>query len=270
MYPANTPNIPNTSNTSYNPYNPWRSFEQAAANAEPAPDRRAARGFWSGRFGVILAVVTVVVTVAALALAVVAAPLRAAQAGAAPPAGFTQVYDAGPVDNGTWKGADSCVFTSQGLDVDGGIGGTACTFQPSADSDLTSAGFWIQATVAPAASVQADEVPVILVGRNEPILFDQQGSYLIECNDQSTSDSTLPCAEGTTTAWHTNPYVANTVAVSYDAGSATLTVYANGQLVARVPLTQGNQPTLALGAGGDGEALFTHVSIYSGNGSAGG
>lgn len=254
MYPANSP------------FNPWKSYTEATANAEPLPDVRAVRGFWSGRFGVILGTVTAVIVITAIALAVVA-PLSASQVSATPPAGFTQVYDAGLSDDGTWTDTAPCTFTSQGLDVTGGTLGTACTFRPSTSGDVTSQGFWIQATVAPAASLQNNEVPVILVGKDEPVLIDSQGAYIIYCNNDNTNANT-PCATGTTTAWHTNEFVANTITVSYDAGAATLTVFVNDQVVTSAPFTQGSQPTLALGAGGDGEAIFTHVSIYSANASA--
>ncbi|MGH2514935.1 MAG: hypothetical protein ACRDHP_04700 [Ktedonobacterales bacterium] len=258
MYPGNSP-YPYPTYPAYTPYNPRKSSEQqAAANAEPAPDPRAARGFWSSRFGVVLAAVAVGLTLVAIVLAAIAAPLNTSQAGATPPAGFAQVYDAGLSDDGKWANSSPCTFIAQGLDVTGGTGGIACAFKPSVNADLTSQGFWLRATIAPAASIQGTEVPVILIGENEPVLFDTQGAYILYCHNDST-----PCASGTTSAWHTNGFVANTITVSYDAGSATLSVFANDQLVTSAPFTQGSQPVLALGAGGDAEALFTHVSIYS-------
>lgn len=269
MYPANGSYNPNNPYNPYNSYNsygayqPWKSAEQAKINAEPAPDMRAVRGFWSGRFGVILASVAAAVTVAAVALAVLAPVQASKQPGVAPPAGFTQVYDNGLSDDGSWADTGPCMLTSRGLDVSGGVEGVACAFRPTANSDLTSQGFWLRVTVAPAAPLQNPEVPVILVGTDEPVIFDAQGAYFIFCHNDNT-----PCAQGTTTAWHTNPYVANTITVSYDAGSTTLAVFVNDQLVASVPQTQGNQPALALGADASGEALFTHVSFYSASGSA--
>ena len=265
----NPPNVPNVPNTPHNPYaaypaypgynSPWKSSEQAAANVEPAPTARAVRGFWSGRFGVILGTVMVVVTVAAIGLAALA-PAQAMPPGATPPAGFTQVYDNGLSNDGSWGDAAGCSFTSQGLDVDGGSGGAVCVFQPSANSDLTSQGFWLQVTVAPAAMIQGSEVPLILIGQNEAILFDEQGAYVVYCANTSS-----PCAQGTATAWHTSQFVANAITISYDAGSTTLAIFANGQEVTSIPLAQGGQPALALGAGGDGEAIFTHVIFYSAN-----
>jgi len=262
MYPVQrpyTPYTPSPANTSHNPY-VWSSAEQAAANIEPIPDARAARGFWSGRFGVMFGTVTALVTVVAIVLAVVVAPGQAAQVATTPPSGYTVVFNATPSDNDAWNSGNGCTFTSQGLDVTGGGDGAACLFRPSALSDLTSQGFWLQATIAPAADVQSTEVAVVLIGDSEPIFFDMLGAYVVDCQVGSAL-----CETGTTTAWHTNGLIANTITISYDAGSATLTIYANGQLVTTAPMTQGAQPTLALGAGGDGDAVFTHASIYSAN-----
>jgi hypothetical protein len=168
------------------------------------------------------------------------------------------VFNATPSDNGAWNSGNGCVFTPQGLDVTGEGDGAACLFRRSAQSDLTSQGFWLQATIAPAADVQGTEVSVVLIGDSEPIFFDMLGAYVVDCQVGSAL-----CETGTTTAWHTNGLIANTITISYDAASATLTIYANGQLVTSAPMTQSVGPMLSLGAGGDGEALFTHASIYS-------
>lgn len=255
IYPTNSPN------------NPWKSYEQAAVNVEPAPDARAVGGPWSGRFGIIFAAVTITVTVAAVVLAALA-PTLAARPGVTPPTGFAQVYDANLSDDGKWDNTSPCAFTSQGLDVTGGADGSACVFQPSANNDLTSQGFWLQATVAPAASIAGTVEPVILLDDNEAIFFEQQGAYAIFCADRSGSGNISICAEGTTTAWHTNGFVANTITVSYDAGASLLTLFANGQQVTSVTLTIGSKASLALGAGGGSEALFTHATIYTASGNA--
>lgn len=254
MYPSNSP------------YNPWRSYEQATANAEPTPEGRAVGGLWSGRFSIIFAVATIAVTVVAIALAALA-PSLVARPDTTPPAGFTQVYDANLSDDGKWPNQSPCTLTSQGLDVAGGTDGTACLFRPSASADLTSQGFWFQATVAPAASVAGSMEPVILIGDTEAIFFEQQGAYAVVCADSSTGTARV-CAEGTTTAWHTNAFVANTITVSYDAGASLLTLFANDQRVTSVTLTVGSQASLALGAGSDSEVLFTHATIFTGGGNA--
>ena len=250
-----------------NLYNPWKSYEQAAANAEPAADARAVSGLWSGRFSIVFAAMTITVTVAAVVLAALA-PALATRPGVTPPAGFTQVYDANLSDDGKWEHAAPCIFTARGLDVSGGADGAACVFQPSATNDLTSQGFWLQATVAPAASVAGAVEPVILIGDNEVIVFDQVGAYAILCADTSIPGAIIVCAEGTTTAWHTNAFVGNTITVSYDAGASLLTLFANDQQVTSITLTMGSQASLALGAGAGGEALFTHATIYSASGNA--
>lgn len=237
--------------------NPWKSYEQAAANAEPAPEVGTTHGFWAGRFGAIFAAVVVAVTIVAIALAAVA-PTLGVYPGNTPPAGFAQVYTASLSDDGKWVNTGPCAFTSQGLDVTGSTDGVACVFQPSTSGDLTSQGFWLQTTVAPSAFIRGNEEPLILIGDSQAILFSQQGSYAVYCQN-----SAVPCAAGLTTAWHTNAFVSNTITVSYDAGASTLTVFANAQQVVQVSFVVGGQATLALGAGSNGEALFTRVSIYA-------
>lgn len=251
VYPAN------------NQYNPWRSYEQAAANAEPAPQPKPARGPWATRYGFVFAVVAVCVTAVALVLANVGPSVAERVAG--PTSGLTQVFDGPLTNDGKWDNTDSCYFSSSGLDVSSRSEYAQCQYRPTANADLTSQGFWLQVTVAPAASVSGQEVAVISAG-GANVELTQQGSFMV------CQSSGLPCtlgarsSSGETVAWHTDSYVSNTIAVRYTPGDSLLTVYVNGQQITSLPAGDING-FIALGTAPGGEALYTHAALYSASGS---
>lgn len=260
-YPPNYP--PSPVYPAYHQYNPWRSYEQAAANSEPAPQPKPARGLWTTRYGGLFAVVAVCVTAAALILAIIGPSV--AQRVAGPTSGLTRVFDGQLTNDGKWDNTDSCYFSSSGLDVSSSSEYAQCQYRPSANADLTSQGFWLQATVAPAASVSGQEIAVISAG-GASIELTQRGSFMV------CESSDLPCTLGTqsvsgdTVAWHTDSYVSNTIAVRYTPGDSHLTVYVNGQQIASLPAGGINGP-IAFGTAPGGEALYTHAALYSANGS---
>jgi hypothetical protein len=245
-------------------YNPWRSYEQAAANAEAAPQAKPLHGLWTARYGFIFAVVISCVTLAALVLAFLGAGLTP-RAAATARSGLPRVFDAALTDNGQWDNTDSCYFSSSGLDVSSSSGTAQCTYKPSLNRDLTSQGFLLEVTLAPAASVQGQQIADISAA-GMVVEVTQQGTYSVCAAAQLPCTQAAPSSSGSTDAWHTDAYVANTVAIQYSLNDARLTVFVNSQQVAALPLTQLNGP-IALGAGAGGEVLYTHAALYSASGS---
>lgn len=247
-------------------YNPWRSYEQAAANAEATPEQKPPRGFWTGRYGFVFAIVSVGVTLAALVLAM-AGPSFAQRVTSPGGDGLTQVFDGGLRDNGQWDNTDSCYFSSSGLDVSSSSDYAQCQYKPSVNNDLTSQGFSLQVTIAPAATVTGEQVAVISAA-GATVEMTQQGSFFV------CEGSELPCtlgsgnASGATDAWHTDAYVANTIAIRYNpgAGDSRIVFFANGQQFASVPAGQ-TSGAISLGTAPGGEALYTHAALYSASGS---
>lgn len=220
-----------------------------------------------GLYALIFGGIVAVVTLAALALAVVAPSLEP-NASTAIPSGWSQAYNGDlsqSVDG--WDTSNGCTSVTAGLLAQGtDQNGQICQFQPSASGNL-GPGLVIEATVAPASQTTLQEIPLITIGSTAQALvaFDQQGTYII-CDgscDPSAGDSHY--IKGTTAAWHTDPYVANTITVRLDPGGTTLTVYANGEQVATGPVSVDSNPQIAIGANANAQALFTHVTIYSGS-----
>jgi hypothetical protein len=237
-------------------YNPWRSYEQAAANAEPGPTSTPPRGLWPDRYAAVVGAVVLTLTVFALVLAV-ASPWLIARMRAAIPVGMAKVYDAAFANDGTWGLTSGCSITSSGLHVVGNSGDASCAYGPSDTSDLTSQGFWLQVTVAPAGQVAGSQVPEIAIGSDVQVSFDQQGEYTI-CTSTRSS-----CLSGATSAWHSDDYVPNTIGLQYSAATGMAAVFVNSEHVADVSATIGVQDGISLGAAQGGEALYTHVTFYS-------
>ena len=246
-------------------YNPWRSYEQAAANAEATPEPKSPRGFWTGRYGLVFAIVSICVTLVALVLAI-AGPSFAQRVTSPGGNGLTQVFDGSLRDNGQWDNTDSCYFSSSGLDVSSSSDYAQCQYKPSANNDLTSQGFSLQVTIAPAATVTGEQI-VVVSAAGATVEMTQGGAFTV------CEGSELPCpldtrttSTGETVAWHTDAYVANTIAIRYNPGDSRITVFANGQQFASVPAGQ-TSGAISLGTAPGGEALYTHAALYSASGS---
>jgi hypothetical protein len=229
-----------------------RSQEQARANAEPGPERKPVRGLWPDQYSAVFALLAVIVTVAAIAFAIYA-PQRAATA----PQGFAKVVDGPITTDQNWSLPTGCSLVADGLHVEGNAGGAACVFQPSDASDLTSQGFWLEVTVAPANIVPGRVNPVVVVGTDIEIGFDDQGAYEI-CFTGSTG-----CAQGTASSWHSDSFVRNKIAVRYLRDAQTITVFANGREVVSQSVLIQQQDGIALGAATNASAIFTHIALYT-------
>lgn len=252
---------------------------QASQSGQNTP-QHGARTKRPGLYALIFGGIVAAVTLISIGLAAIAPSLEP-NASTAVPSGWAKVYNGDltqSVDG--WDTQHGCSGSQSGLFVQGGDqNGVICQYQPSASSNITSKGFVITAAVAPVAQTSQVEIPIITIGNSQSVLvlFYAQdvtvqgqnfiaGTYIIcdaTCN-ANASDALF--IQGTTAAWHTDPYVANTITVRLDADGSTLTVYANGEQVATGTVNVDPNPQIAIGADAGGQALFTHVTIYSGSG----
>lgn len=258
-YPS--PTFPPNSN-----YNPWRSYEQAAANAEATPQPKAVHGLWTGRYGFVFTIVTICVTVVALVVAVLGSSLASRTASTAG-SGLAPVFNGAFTNDGQWDNTGACYFSSSSLDVTTGNGSGQCEYKPSVNSDFTSQGYLLEVTVAPAASIQGQEIVVLSAG-GTLVEVTQTGSFAVCQAQQLPCTIGTPSSTGDTDAWHTDAYVSNTIALRYDPGAAQVTVAVNGQQITSQSVSQVSGP-IGLGAGLGGEAVYTSASLYSASGAQG-
>ncbi len=279
-YPTYQPNQPYQPYSPYpqpypvqpQPYLPYQPVQPApVAQPDEGPLPEMPQGYAPGRYASIFAIVLVVVCLGALVLAALA-PALTSQSQAAIPSNWGKVYDDVIRAGGAWDTVDGCSAVSKGLDVQASNtdSGVLCDYTPSEHLDLLRHGFYIQAQVAPAARVAGDQLPAIVVGQNQDfsVDFDQEGNYRICAIASCWKDSTV-ARKDSTVAWHSDDFVANTIGLLYvpysDSDSSVngmLTVFANGQAIARTAAFVSFNSPLALGAAQGGEALFTHVTLY--------
>lgn len=238
----------------------------APVTSEEGPAPRAPKGIVPNRYALIVAVVIVTITVAAMVLAVIG-PALVPSASSAIPSGWAKVYDANLTDDGNWLTPVGCSFTTNGLDVQAPStpAASGCAFSPSQNGDLTSQGVLVRVALAPAASVRGNQVPAITLNfEGAPVTFsiNQEGQF-----ELCLPDGSLTCHSDATVAWHEDGFVANTMALRYVNG--IVTGYANDQQIIErsVNVLGLGRATISLAATRGNEALFTHATIYSGNGS---
>lgn len=236
-----------------------------AVDGQPLAQRP--KSFFTGRFGLIFGLVVVVLTVAAIALASVG-PLFVNHS--AIPAGMTKVFDGVPNDSSAWRAADGCSLVANGLDVDSSTR-DGCQFVPSENASLLSQGFYLSVTLAPDASVTNAQEPVVALGNDAFVAFDQSGAYLI-CTGTCQPLGGDTRVSDYSSAWHTDGYTPNTFTLVYqpgaDKGQDALVVFINGQQTRTVDLSLSSGADLVLAAaepaaGQRGEAIYTHVTFYS-------
>lgn len=252
----------------YPPQAPWvmpaPPTPPAPVTSEEGPAPRAPRGLAPNRYALIVAIVIVAITVTAMVLAVIG-PALASSASSAIPGGWTKVYDANLTDDGNWLTPVGCSFTATGLDAQAPStpAASGCTFSSSQNGDLTSQGVLVRVALAPAASVRGNQVPAITLDfQGAPVTFsiNQEGQF-----DLCLPDGSLTCHSDETVAWHEDGFVANTIALRYVNG--IVTGYANDQQIIERSVNVSGRATISLAATRGNEALFTHATIYSGNGS---
>jgi hypothetical protein len=248
----------------------------------PQPPTPAERPSQPGRarlVNLVIAVVAAVSTVVALALAAVA-PAVATRAPDPTSLGFHQVYDSQLAeDTANWDVGQGCVFELGGLHApvnSTDSTGTICPFIPSTKGDLTSRGFLLTAEIRGAAAVNAQQQPCIAFEGQDTfeLTFDQSGNYLFEssparpCGDNPSAATGMLLDGGTplsgTIAWHTDGYTHNRISVSYSGSDQVMTVYVNDQHLFQQSIALSGQYKIDLGASGDGEAVFSRFTLFSG------
>jgi hypothetical protein len=214
-------------------------------------------------FALIFGLVALLVTAGALVLAAYG-PTTLPQGADAPPSGWSQVYNASlTTSDNQWDTSQGCQFASDGLEASADA---TCAFTPSTSGDLTSQGFQLAVTVAPAATVSAELAPFIQLGDQVYVGITQQGQYSI-CTVPTCSSIADPRVQGSTISWHGDAFVANTLTVRYLASAGQLTLFVNGQQAAQASVTLQSGTTLALSTPTGGEAVFTHATLFTASGS---
>lgn len=214
-------------------------------------------------FALIFGAVAAAVTIGAILLAVIAPAFSSAPPS---PGNWTKVFD------GDLSSASSAVSTGQGcqlgsdgLDVVGGQNvHTACAISFSGTDPLAN-GFLMTVTLAPNGHITSGgEQPYIVLGDSGVVAVEQPStdSKIVICTPDC-SDSSNPVTLGSD-AWHNDAFYANTLTLYWPGSGQQLAVYANGQEVTAVNFsyTAGSNG-LALGAISQGEALYTHLALYT-------
>ena len=239
--------------------------------ASGATTQVAAKGRRPGLYALIFGVTLTVLLVAVIALAAVAPSLRTSETGAIPQ-GWTRVYDANLTtgNDGRWDQSNGCSSQPDGLEAGGPTSdstGGVCIFEPSATTDLTSQGFLLNVTLAAPNNVPGDQQPVINVGATTYVTVNQQGTYDICASQCDTTTPGSIYATGSTSAWHEDGFVGNTIGVELSADGSTLTLFVNGVEVTSVSIsvTSSSPTVIAIGALQGAQAIFTHATLYSGS-----
>lgn len=241
---------------------------QAPVDGQPLAQRP--KSFFTGRFGLVFGLVVVVLSVAAVALAS-SGPLLVNHS--AIPGGMTKVYDSVPNDSNAWRTAEGCSLVANGLDASSNTR-DGCQFVPSENADLLSQGFYLSVKLAPDASVTNAQEPVVALGNDAIVAFDQSGAYLI-CTGTCDPLGGDTRVSAYSSAWHTDGYTPNTFTLVYqpgaDNGHNALVLFINGQQTRTVDLSLSSGAALVLAAtepsqGQRGEAIYTHVTLYSASG----
>lgn len=230
-------------------------MESPTAQASPRVKRPS-------RFGLFFGIVTAMLCLGAIVLAIFAPALTSAPK-LQVPQGWQEVYNDNPSNTtSAWSNTENsvgCSLPAAGLNV---ASDSTCEFTPSSDVTLAD-GVLVVARIAPAADIPLSQDAGILLDNSVLVMMSQQGDYTI-CRDtcDRTSSTDAPVT-GSTVAWHADAFVPNELAVLYNASQQTVSFYVNGQYINQVSDGLGTSPTIALTTSSNGQALFTHVSIYA-------
>lgn len=228
------------------------------------------------RYSLIFGATLVGVTLVALILAFFSSDFQQ-QGSHAVPASWSQAYNAdltGLNDN-AWDESNNCSSTALGLDAvsDGATPGQ-CIFVPSVKQSVTAHGFYFETQLAPAAKIAKFAryaISVGAVGDNSALdgglihfIVGQDGKYVL-CDGVCVQGTSAIYQSGGLAAWHGDALLTNTLAIKVSPDHTMLTVFVNGQQVAAISPQLGPTPTIAVGTVTDGEAIFTHATLYAGN-----
>jgi hypothetical protein len=132
-------------------------------------------------------------------------------------------------------------------------------------SDALANGFLLTATLAPDAQITSgSEQPYISLGQAAVVAVEQPStdSTIIVCTRACDTDASNGQDVGSD-AWHDDNYYANTLTLYWPGSGQQLVVYANGQEVAAIDFAFEGNTALTLGAITQGEALYTHLTVYT-------
>ena len=218
----------------------------------PTPARSS--GWPAPVFGAVIALVTIVT----IGLALIAPQLGENAAGDLP-SGWAVVFDS-DLSSGSsdWKVGADCGFDRGGLFANNGD--SPCVYTPSSEVDYITQGFRLDATLAPAAAVDKNQVAVVLAG-TAYFGVAQDGSFAL-ADDNRGSDEEV---RDTAFNWHANGLTSNTIRLEWDGPGTPLVAYTNGFKVAEVQysISPSSNHTLEIGTTRDGQAIYTHMTLAS-------
>ncbi len=228
------------------------------------------------RYSMIFGATLVGVTLVALILAFFSSNFQP-QGSHAVPASWSQVYNAdlAGLNDTAWDETAGCSSTALGLDaVSSGAAPGQCIFLPSVKQSVTAHGFFFQTQLAPAAKIGSFARYVISVGAVGDnaaadgalihFIVGQDGKYVL-CDGVCVQGTSAIYQQGGLAAWHGNALLTNTLAIKVSPDHTMLTVYVNDQQVASVSTQLDPTPIIAVGTVNNGEAIFTHATLYAGN-----
>lgn len=227
-----------------------------------APDASNAPGGRGRVFAFIFGVVAILVTLGAIVLAVIAPMLSAAPPA---PGTWTKDFDADlNSQTSIVSTGPQCQLGANGLDVVGERNAPAtCDVTLSGSASLAN-GFLLTVRLAPDAQLSGAEQPYIWLGQSAFVAVEQVStdSTFAVCTAACGTDATNEQDIGSD-AWHNDNYHANTLTLYWPGSGQQLVVYANGQEVTSIAFAFDGTPSLALGALERGEALYTHLTLYT-------
>jgi hypothetical protein len=140
-----------------------------------------------------------------------------------------------------------------------------CAFVPGGRTDVLGSGFLLQITVAPSTQIAGVEQPVIWPGDTSLFAVESSGSSVdyVLCEDSCNSSATTTQRIASDT-WHVEGFSSNIISLYWAGSGQPLTVSVNGQQVTSTSYAfNAGNGELWLGAPKQGEALFTHMNLYS-------
>lgn len=225
-----------------------------------APDASNAPGGRGRVFAFIFGVVAVLVTLGAIVLAVIAPMLSSAPPA---PGTWTKVFDADlNSQSPVVSSGPACQLGANGLYVTGEQDHhTQCDVTLS---NSLASGFLLTANLAPDTQINNGvEQPYIALGNSAVVAVEQLStdSTIVACTQACGTDASNEQTVGSD-AWHNDNFHANSLTLYWPGSGQQLVVYANGQQVTSIDFSLSGDG-LALGAVAQGEALYTHLTLYT-------
>lgn len=226
-----------------------------------APDASNAPGGRGRVFAFVFGLIAVLVTLGAIVLAVIAPMLSSAPPA---PGTWTKVVDADlNAQSPVVSSSPACQLDANGLYVTG-----EQDHHTQCDVTLSNSlanGFLLTVNLAPDAQItNGVEQPYIALGDSAVVAVEQPStdSTVVACTRECGTDASNEQDVGSD-AWHNDNYHTNALTLYWPGSGQQLVVYANGQEVMSIDFSFEGSPGLALGAVAKGEALYTHLTVYT-------